>query len=229
MLRQLVDPRRRADRPARAGVRARAWRADRRNRRGQVDPARQPWAWRSAFAPTPGWCAAGRQASVAAEIRASGRPSGLRAARRAGHRARSRASRCCSAGRSRPTAAAAPSPAAAGVPAVAAARHRRTGWSKSTASMTTAGLLNPRGHRALLDAFGRIDTGDGRDGLGRGRAARSASWPRRAEAAERRSATATGWTMPPRKSPRSHRSRARRPGSPRSGRRCRPGPRPARR
>ena len=44
-------------------------------------------------------------------------------------------------------------PASAGV----AARARRARWSKSTASMTIAACSTPRGHRALLDAFARID------------------------------------------------------------------------
>ena len=53
------------------------------------------------------------------------------------------------------------------------------------------GLLNPRGHRALLDAFGGIDAATGRDGLVRSHSDRSESCSRRARSWRRPNATAT--------------------------------------
>ena len=169
------------------------------------------------------------QASVAAEIRASRRPSGLRAARRAGHRAR--------AGR-----AAAPAAHAEGRRRQPRLRRRRRRCRRRCCATSPAlaveihgqhddrGLLNPKGHRALLDAFGRLDTGAGRGGLGRGRRGSSASWPRRAPrptSAERD----RDWLDHAVGRNRRARARAGRGNArwPRSGRRCRPGPRPARR
>ena len=87
------------------------------------------------------------------------------------------------------------------------------------------GLLNPKGHRALLDAFGKLDTAKvearlGRGHPDRGRAARCAGGCRR------QSATVNGSNMLPAKSRRSRPKKARRRGSPRSARRCRRASRP---
>ena len=159
--------------------------------------------------------------------RAAGRPSRSRAARRAGNRAR--------AGR------------ASDHPAHAEERrrqprlHRRRArsrpgccailarWrSKSTASMMTAACSTRKGHRALLDAFGKLDRPRFERPGPRSPGSRPSS-PRPAAKRPRPNATATISNMPAPRSTRCRPSKARKAASPKSARRCRPGSRRANR
>ena len=86
------------------------------------------------------------------------------------------------------------------------------------------GLLNPRGHRALLDAFGRIDAAPAAAAWQRLRDAEAALAEARARSTRRPSATANGWPMPSRSWTGSRPSRARRKRWRACARPCRPAP-----
>ena len=86
------------------------------------------------------------------------------------------------------------------------------------------GLLNPKGHRDLLDAFGKLDASTVAAAGRRWRGSR-ASWARRAPTPPRPNATANGSSMRSRKSSGSRRKKARKTAWPRSARQCRPGSR----
>ena len=134
----------------------------------------------------------------------------------------SRASRCSCAARSRPTAAAAPSPAARGARRALRDVGAR-GWSKSTASMTTAACSTPRATAPCSTPSGGSTAAPVAARLGEVAASSSASWPTHAPAlAEAPTATANGSTSRSARSPRSSAEAGEESGWPRSARRCRP-------
>ena len=191
-----LDPRRRADRDARPRIRAGPRRAHRRDRGGQVDPARRARAGaRRARRQRPG---ARRPGAGVGQRRLRARPPAIRrwpCSTRTGWRA-SRASRWSSAASSRPTAAAAPSSTTSrSRPALL--RELGALLVEIHGQHDDRGLLNPRGHRALLDGFGadRRRRRPARPGA-RVRGGRGAARRRRARRTRRPSATATGSPMP---------------------------------
>ena len=194
MLTAALDPRRRADRAARARIRAGPRRADRRDRGGQVDPARRarPRARHARRQrPGPRRAGAGERSASSFEL-AADHPARWRCSTRTASTA-SRASRWSSAASSRRTAAAAPSSTTSrSRPALL--RELGALLVEIHGQHDDRGLLN-RAATAPCSTPSAGSTRRGRGGLERGARARGGARARRARSADARSATATGSNM----------------------------------